>query len=809
MNLTITQDNTRTETINSSIIDKLYEIAFAASSDPNSTVSLTGRLESPKGYASKIQWLNTNFSPDLTITVPVAGQYIDIADNAVLQVLLTGGFSSDGVGISLDDAANATFTSSTFANNTDITSFNEFGYFTKANGNSQPNDLFYGCTNLTSINLSEVTVLKDNFARESGVTTVNAPNLTYLGSNVFYQCTSLTTVESLGYITTIGGSDFLGCSNLQTINIPSTCTKISSKCFSSCTNLHLDVGTLPKSITEFGGEVFYGNLNYVTGVLDLPNLTSLGNRTFQNTNITGVTCLGKYNLTNSGTFQQGQVRNRLQYAYIPFECTTIGDSTFCGQSGLTTLKQYSESVDNWVNGQSSSFFPNLSKITRFEQYCLVNCASLPLTNADITNAVTIGKSAFNGCTLLTGSISLPNLTSLEASAFQNTNITSVTSLGQISSIGGYCFSNCKSLTSVILPSTCTSLNAYCFDGCSLLTTIDVSNVKTFGQRCFQNNTGISVLDLSSATNITNQAFWNLGDITLTIPSVPFTSTGDGFVNGTRLLNLHGSVENWITINRHFPRFADSSAGIDVLNFKNATEIGDFNGIEVGLCTDSTHNVSIKNMYVPKLQNIYTNLSNTYNRIQSVFGIGVQSFVTTHLFLKIGLLYFKDLTEIISSPFGGLVCQALIINNTTPPTITPQIYSTLSEYNSTLSNVKVNAWAEIEDATDPTATVTYTGGNYSTSYEINKKLRNYPTITAIYVPDSAVNTYKTTTGWTSVASLIQPISSLNSGVVYATQQDWETAGKPVGLIAECLDLSTADLATFMTANNLTYWTNPNA
>jgi len=73
MNLTITQDNSRTETINSTIIDRLYEIAFAASTDPNSTVSLTGRLESPTGYAAKIEWLNTNFSPDLTITVPTSG----------------------------------------------------------------------------------------------------------------------------------------------------------------------------------------------------------------------------------------------------------------------------------------------------------------------------------------------------------------------------------------------------------------------------------------------------------------------------------------------------------------------------------------------------------------------------------------------------------------------------------------------------------------------------------------------------------------------------------------------------------------
>ena len=90
---------------------------------------------------------------------------------------------------------------------------------------------------------------------------------------------------------------------------------------------------------------------------------------------------------------------------------------------------------------------------------------------------------------------------------------------------------------------------------------------------------------------------------------------------------------------------------------------------------------------------------------------------------------------------------------------------MSEYNSSVTNVKVDAWANIEDATDPTAAITSSG--YSTYYNTNKKLRHYPTITAIYVPDSVVNTYKTTTGWTSVASLIQPISSLNSGVVYAT------------------------------------------
>ena len=63
--------------------------------------------------------------------------------------------------------------------------------------------------------------------------TINLPNLTYLGNNAFAEKSEITDIVDLGSITTLGtGRDgynrnpFYGCSNLQTAIIPETVTKI-------------------------------------------------------------------------------------------------------------------------------------------------------------------------------------------------------------------------------------------------------------------------------------------------------------------------------------------------------------------------------------------------------------------------------------------------------------------------------------------------------------------------------------------------------------------------------------------------------
>ena len=81
-------------------------------------------------------------------------QYIQFADEAVKTLLMTKGVSSDGVGITKQDAANVKSIGTWFRNNTTIVSFNELRFFTSVT--SLDNYAFSGCSKLANIDLSNV-----------------------------------------------------------------------------------------------------------------------------------------------------------------------------------------------------------------------------------------------------------------------------------------------------------------------------------------------------------------------------------------------------------------------------------------------------------------------------------------------------------------------------------------------------------------------------------------------------------------------------------------------------------------------------
>lgn len=149
-----------------------------------------------------------------------------------------------------------------------------------------------------------------------------------------------------------------------------------------------------------------------------------------------------------------------------------------------------------------------------------------------------------------------------------------------------------------------------------------------------------------------------------------------------------------------------------------------------------------------------------------------------------ILFQSSNTELYDAVFYH--CKGnIVINNTTVPTI----------YHHTQG----------QEFSATTVTDHFSNNNQGTSTDHNFN---------IYVPDSAVSAYRT--AWPSHTQVvngvttehIKGISELNNGIIYATEADWTTAGKPAGLIAEYLGLNASDLATFISANNLTYWTNPN-
>jgi hypothetical protein len=184
--------------------------------------------------------------------------------------------------------------------------------------------------------------------------------------------------------------------------------------------------------------------------------------------ITGVECLGKISTTPNYNLFYGA---GITYAKIPYECTIIGSGTFRDCTNLTSVKQYTDSIDNWVEGVEPTTGP-LSRVTSFGDQCFNNCSLLTLTQQDIQNATTIGSNAFRN-TLLSGDIVLPQLSTIGGGAFFNTRITSIDLTGSsISSLPSSVFQNCSSLSKISIPTSVTYLDWYWGDGIANVVTLE-------------------------------------------------------------------------------------------------------------------------------------------------------------------------------------------------------------------------------------------------------------------------------------------------------------------------------------------------
>ena len=131
-----------------------------------------------------IDYLNTTFGPNLVITVPVEGRFIKFVDSNVESALqyMLGLTSNEGITETMaNEMVIATGVENRLKNNLDIIYFPEFKYFTYFNTNP-PADLFRGSSNLTSIDLSNVTKTSNyEFSGTNLQGALSLPRLTQLG----------------------------------------------------------------------------------------------------------------------------------------------------------------------------------------------------------------------------------------------------------------------------------------------------------------------------------------------------------------------------------------------------------------------------------------------------------------------------------------------------------------------------------------------------------------------------------------------------------------------------------------------------
>ena len=325
-----------------------------------------------------------------------------------------------------------------------------------------------------------------------------------------------------GRVTVIGRSAFRYYGSLTSVTIPDSVTAIGEEAFSGCSSL--TSVTIPDSVTAIGKCAFYDchNLSSVT-VPD--SVTAIEDYTFSG-------CRGLTSIT------------------IPDSVTTIGEVAFGVCYGLTSVN-LPQSVEN-LGRNPFLCCSNLRTITvdpsNGKYYCQDNCVIdkesrklvVGLQTSRIPDGVTtIGASAF-ACTNLT-SITIPDsVTIIEELAFQFCeSLTSITIPNSVTTIGQDAFYGCSGLTSIAIPNSVTTIGPLAFFGCSSLTSVTLPDSVTELDGTFRSCCSLTSITIpDSVTTIGKNAFSDCDNLTsVTIPDSVTTIGKDAFSDCDNLTSV--------------------------------------------------------------------------------------------------------------------------------------------------------------------------------------------------------------------------------------------------------------------------------
>ena len=359
---------------------------------------------------------------------------------------------------------------------------------------------FYGCTGLTSIDLSgmntsQVTNMSDMFGGCSGLTSIdlsgmNTSQVTNM-SGMFINCRSLTNIDLSKLDTsnvTNMSSMFRLCSSLTNIELSGLNTsqvKDMSLMFGECSSLtNIDLSGLNTSKVT--------NMYYMFS--SCSSLTNIDLSKLDTSNVTNMSKMFRYcGLTN------------IDLSKLDLSQVTTMEQMFYGCSNITSID---------LSGL------NLSQVTSMESMfnTCSNITSIDMSGVDLSNVINI-KAMFYYCTNLTSidmsGVDMSNVTNMSMMFYYCTNLTSIDLSGlNTSNIRdmGSMFGRCTNLTSIDLSrldtSNVTSMSGM-FAGCSNLTSIDLSGLNTSNVRdmgiMFSSCTNLTSIDLSGldTSNVTN------------------------------------------------------------------------------------------------------------------------------------------------------------------------------------------------------------------------------------------------------------------------------------------------------------------
>ena len=321
--------------------------------------------------------------------------------------------------------------------------------------------------------------------------------VTSIGNEVFFGCSELTSIEIPSSVTSIGNFAFSGCSGLTGIEIPSSVTKIGEAAFSGCSRL--------TSINvEAGNEVYDSRDNCNAIIKKATNTLIQG---CKNTKIpSSVTSIGYYAFYDC---------SGLTGIEIPSSVTSIRNFAFWFCSGLKDV-YYTGTQEQW-NAISFGSGGDASDVFGAYDEDLGQNISIPFTlhcnysrpKPDVPAAGTSLKEKTGREFKVTesdGSESKPSVTLTKLSAKEKKakkvtipkTVTVDNVEYQVTGIAAKAFKNSKKLQSIVIPDTITEIGASSFEGCKNLKSVTIGkNVTSIGKNAFKNCKNLKKITVKS------------------------------------------------------------------------------------------------------------------------------------------------------------------------------------------------------------------------------------------------------------------------------------------------------------------------
>jgi hypothetical protein len=270
------------------------------------------------------------------------------------------------------DAATSIF----YSQSSNISSFDEFKYFTGVN--SIKSYTFYFCHNLTNITIPEsvTTIGKGVFSLCSRLTSVTIPNsVTTIGKGVFSLCSRLTSVTIPNSVTTIGETAFYQCARLTSVSIPDSVTSIEQSAFNGCTRL--TSVTIGDSVTTIGYAAF-SRCSSLTSIIIPDSVTTIREYAFTEcSSLISVTIGGGVTTIGDSAFNNC---SKLAHIFGGSGLTSVYTSAFIGVSMDVSIEDtfpYSLLMQNVgvnitykTNNRSGSIYQNRIYALQFGTYTM-------------------------------------------------------------------------------------------------------------------------------------------------------------------------------------------------------------------------------------------------------------------------------------------------------------------------------------------------------------------------------------------------------------------------------------------------------